>query len=574
MSDITKKRKYTIHKRNEIPIQLLQLVRRRLFLPIVVLFAEVLCTLINITPVYATSTWDNAYTHQTGAFVETSICPEQDVTSQIKAQLASSSGWPSGHWYAPNELRDYFQNIVNGSVPGMIAITQMDYPDYDYRIVGIFPVQLTTTFTLSWESQTDLGNYARIYYPPFYGITGYQGGMYGFELDASCHLQFHNIGNSSIIPITSDDTGTVIHYKSLDLIVNGAGATFDYNYPTGYAGTLIDDGSVDRDDDGLTATQELEQGTSDSKIDSDGDGINDYAESIWNTDRDDEFCDTSTTPYTCAYPSPMTKDLYVEIDWMNDGTNSYKPDEIQLGLVSDMFANKGILFHADTGQYGGGQQLATYTETLANTFTPGDVDFWDYQSGGDGITQSFAGNRAFIWHYMISGYNYTENTGSSGWATALGSNLFISYGLIKNMTGLADENRAIADTIAHELGHNLCLSDTQVYEEQPEECVYAGIDNKDNGSNYYNLEDYESVMNYRYQLTDIDDLEEVNYSDGIRGADDHDDWGAVLLGMGGFSGTHTLLGAQGNALRALNQNESESNFAPDGTVIIEDSSME
>jgi hypothetical protein len=150
---------------------------------------------------------------------------------------------------------------------------------------------------------------------------------------------------------------------------------------------------------------------------------------------------------------------------------------------------------------------------------------------------------------MIYGYNYAESSGSSGWAETMGDDLFISGGLISDMTGLVSLDRAIAGTMAHEIGHNLCLSDEQVFVEQPSECVFNGIDNDG-----YKPQNYESVMNYRYQLTDDDDLGVVDY------------WGAVALGMGGFSGTRTAQGA-----RDLPDNY---DVLPDGSVIIKEAPIQ
>jgi hypothetical protein len=330
------------------------------------------------------------------------------------------------------------------------------------------------------------------------------------------------------------------------------------NYPSGYEGIEVSDVMEDVDDDGLNETQEQVQGTLDSSKDTDGDGLDDYVESRWYPDRTSIFCGI----LQCAYPSPLTKDVYIEIDWMKDSSNMvYKPSATQLDLVEDMYTSKGINFHADTGQFGGGNELATYTQSLPYTGTSGQIDFWDYKNGGDGIIANFSSDRNSIWRYMIYGYNYAESSGSSGWAETMGDDLFISGGLIDDMTGLASLDRALAGTMAHEIGHNLCLSDEQVFVEQPIECAFSGIDNDG-----YKPQNYESVMNYRYQLTDDDDLGVVDYSDGSNATDDHDDWGAVALGMGGFSGTRTAQGA-----RDLPDNY---DVLPDGSVIIKEAPIQ
>lgn len=252
-------------------------------------------------------------------------------------------------------------------------------------------------------------------------------------------------------------------------------STFTVNYPSGYEGEEIPASiaAIDMDGDGLIGSQESSQNTSDANKDTDGDGLNDYIESQWNTDRDNVFCGTQ-----CAYPDPTVKDVYVEIDWMKDASNNiYKPSSMQLDLVEDMFDAQGINFHADTGQFGGGNELSSYEHTLPFAQNSSNFDFYDYKNGTASTAANFSSDRKRIWHYMISGYQYAENTGSSGVSYAGDDDFFVSYGLIKDgqlSFGYTTLDTAIAGTIAHELGHNLCLADASLYVGQVGECVYGG----------------------------------------------------------------------------------------------------
>ena len=389
--------------------------------------------------------------------------------------------------------------------------------------------------------------------------------------DATDSMNAGNVFNATLY-YRHTIPGVHTHYKYFLI------ASDNVSYPTGYEGDLVTDGSADNDEDGLTLRQEISQNTSDYAADTDGDGLGDLTESVWFTDRDAVFCDITTTPYTCAYPDPVMKDIYVEIDWMyNPALNrTLKPTNTQLNLVETMFANEGINFHADVGQFGGGSELSDYAHHLLREETQDVPDFFDYKYGGDGIPSHFATERQGIWRYLIYGHGYATSQGeseSSGWASVLGDNLFVSGGLIEGLeSSVASLDRAIANTIAHELGHTLCLSDAQLYQEQSPECIYKGIDNKsgkediNNADGYYNLKNYESVMNYRYQLTKDDDFGVVEYSHGMKLSDDHDDWTAIKSNMGGFSGSHTIYTGSGVEVSQLS--------IQDGHVIVEEPSVD
>jgi hypothetical protein len=310
-------------------------------------------------------------------------------------------------------------------------------------------------------------------------------------------------------------------------------------YPTGYEGVYVL-GDEDADGDGLSLAKESAQGTSDAidHQDTDGDGLDDLTESIWNSEREDIFCKTAVTPHVCAYPDPKKKDVYIEVDWMDDGTTEYKPTNTQLGRVTDMFSDHDINLHFDMGEYGGGNELATYASPLLNNATSSEIDYFDYKSGGNGVTSNFSTDRASIWHYMITGNKYTNDvlpSNSSGWASGVGSNIFIAIGRVKDILDTTWEDKGISNTIAHEIGHNLCLTSTRLYNEQPVQCAYAGIDNDGDVPDFYDLTNYESVMNYHYQLRNDNGFGNVNYSDGSNVEDDHDDWAGIQSGLGKFN---------------------------------------
>lgn len=290
-------------------------------------------------------------------------------------------------------------------------------------------------------------------------------------------------------------------------------------------GTGVSDSSTDTDTDGLDAGQELLQGTLDSLADTDGDGLNDYTESQWNTNRSGQFCSGST----CAYPRPTQKDIYVEVDWMP----GYQPNSTQVNYIKNAFMSKGVRMTFDTGQYGGGNQVAN--NSVINFIpTVGALDFYDYKNGGNSISAQFDGtNRFRIWHYMLMGNSYSESTGSSGAAFPGDDDMFISYGVVQNNQssfGYTNFDTAIAGTMIHEIGHNLCLSDSSTYTGQDSSCIYSGMETVGHVQ-------YISSMSYRYQML------MAHYSSGANGSpNDHDDWSAVSLGINDFADSSRNIG--------------------------------
>jgi hypothetical protein len=284
------------------------------------------------------------------------------------------------------------------------------------------------------------------------------------------------------------------------------------NYPSGYAGTSVV-GNTDTDLDGLNIAQESIQGTSDSEQDTDSDGLDDYVESQWYPDRDDVFCGSQ-----CAYADPVVKDIYVEIDWMDDGTNEYKPTSTQLGLVEGGLDDRGYNVHIDTGQYGGGGELSDYIEYLPLTFGANPVGFFDLKNGNisENVPANFSSDRQGIWRYLISGYGVGEDHDLSGGSYAGSDNILIATGYIYDHPGFGynDVDVAIAGTIVHELGHSLCMSKLQSYSYQSTDCRYSGVDTAAAST-------YDSVLNYNLQML------QTNLSNGSNGMGDHNDWGAI-----------------------------------------------
>lgn len=492
---------------------------------------------------HATSDFDNLFTP--GSMLVANGGCSGDITTSYGALINSATSGPN-----LNFKNAWHQALLNGDGWGMSQIVignglalsdQVNYDGTRYYSDGSY-VQTGDKFVRLYVSDTSDYNVSfeatggTSYSPYGHQIALIGSSVYSYtfswsNINNTCTLKMsgglypsYNWNNYPVMATTNSDTTLSQRAWFKPVMLNFT----NVSYPYAYDGPDIN-AHPDDDNDGLTTDEEYMQGTSDSAVDTDGDGIDDLKESIWNPYRASEFCKTSVTPNVCAYPDPTTQDIYVQIDWMDDGTRAFKPSDAQLGMVSDAYAAQGIKFHADTGQYGGGNLLSSYITPLrmAKVST---TDFFDVK--GSNIDQ----DRLGIWRYMISGYEYLETLGSSGASFAGSDNAFISYGYIKdNAAGFnySDFDTAIAGTIIHEIGHSLCLTDTIKFSHQNSECVYAGMESGgwDAASQTFinPYQDYESSMNYAYQMALTD------YSDGSNGSTiDHDDWYAIKHNVGVF----------------------------------------
>jgi len=243
-------------------------------------------------------------------------------------------------------------------------------------------------------------------------------------------------------------------------------------------------------------------GTSPILADTDGDGIN---------DGDEVLGTVAGLNLPAMGLNPLKKNILLEYDWVADnedpgtcGPHSHQPSIAMINRVASAFAaasvsnpdgTTGITVIQDYGQGGvftGGNLLAH-----AGNITGGlGTDFYSIKAA------NFAANRSGYFHYVAMPHWYTSNLGSSGQAEIFGDDLIVSLGCF-----ITTEN--VANTIMHELGHNLGLQ-------------HGGNESCNWKPNY------NSVMNYRFQFpgTDADtscnalgnsgELNRLDYSRGTR----------------------------------------------------------
>lgn len=254
---------------------------------------------------------------------------------------------------------------------------------------------------------------------------------------------------------------------------------------------------------------------------------------------------------------PGTKDLFLEIDWLQSTDHVHIPKLAALNRIGARFEERGINVHFDVGNYGGyatggskyiipsnlsgsvggGESVDEALLSCPNAKTkvcafPGRVALgWKIGfravKGGFpalGLLPHFAHNRKDIFHYVLFSHALAgpyDNLGRglsadpwsvSGVADRPGGDLMVSLGLWRadnpsncnptvNCNDQTGSELVQAGTLMHELGHNLNL-------------LHSG------GTRTPNCEpNYQSTMNYLYQtrgLTDASGRGQIDFSTGSR----------------------------------------------------------
>ena len=238
-------------------------------------------------------------------------------------------------------------------------------------------------------------------------------------------------------------------------------------------------------------------GTDPNNPDTDGDSID---------DGDETLGTLAGLDLPALGVSPLRKDVLVEYDWMADsldcGLHEHRPTPEMIARLTAAFAaapianpdgSTGVNYIHDYGQGGvftGGNLLDDVDGILVGGVS--SSEFLNHKAN------NFAANRNGYFHYTILPHRYNTNSGSSGQAEVNGDDLIVSLRCSSFNTTW------VSNTIAHELGHNLNLR-------------HGGFEN----CNY--KPNYNSVMNYKYQLngtdadcdTDVDGILDYSYGDRI-----------------------------------------------------------
>jgi hypothetical protein len=229
--------------------------------------------------------------------------------------------------------------------------------------------------------------------------------------------------------------------------------------------------------------------------DNDGlDNIEEYLTSEWGSD-------------------PFRKDIFVELDQMEAGPNgepASRLTDLAKDLLRDAFDKQNIVLHIDDGCMGGGEWIPFELELNHSEGLP--RIYRDYFLHGNESNW-----RKGVFHYGLVIYDGTFNGFVFHAADDYSGAFQISSKYVDKKDLVPTERRravSYASVWMHELGHTLEIN------------IPGGHDQKSKAIwqiNWWKFHPYKSCMNYGYTYFLVD------YSDGSRGRNDHDDWGNLDL---------------------------------------------
>jgi len=165
--------------------------------------------------------------------------------------------------------------------------------------------------------------------------------------------------------------------------------------------------------------------------------------------------------------------IFVEIDWMQDGTHSHRPSQAVIDTIIATFAAAGHEIRIDVSN------AIPHENVIEIINSPGSSPHVQTL-----MNQHFDNAGDSRYYYSLWGHNYSFNgqfTGSSGIADLPGRVHLVTLGNFPNQTGTPEHQ---VGTMIHEFGHNLGQK-------------HGGVDHGNFKPNYL------SVMNYHYQLEGI-----------------------------------------------------------------------
>ena len=210
---------------------------------------------------------------------------------------------------------------------------------------------------------------------------------------------------------------------------------------------------------------------------------------------------------------PFRKDVFVELDQMEAGPNGEPASELTdqaKDLLRDAFDKQNIVLHIDDGCMGGGEWIPFELELNHSDGLP--RVYRDYFLHGNESNW-----RKGVFHYGLVIYDGTFNGFVFHAADDYDGAFQISSKYVDKKDIIPTARRkavSYASVYMHELGHTLQID------------IPGGHDEKSKAfwqPHWWKFRAYKSCMNYGYTYFLVD------YSDGSRGRNDHDDWSNLDL---------------------------------------------
>jgi hypothetical protein len=217
---------------------------------------------------------------------------------------------------------------------------------------------------------------------------------------------------------------------------------------------------------------------------------------------------------------PFRKDIFLELDWMDEGPNNEKsmfPD-LSIQLLKNPFHRRNYVFHVDTGFLGGGD-LIPFDESVDSNDLLKIYNEFFMNNGTNAWKRGIFHYGIYVYDCFPKGYAFSGDV-FPHWGYHPGTNGFmISSKRMERNGRLFQPNLEYfyAAATMHEMGHNFGFRWGDPYG------VDAQLGKYPWQPMYYVYRNYKSIMNYRYTYKIFD------YSDGSNGFLDNDDWGTLDL---------------------------------------------
>jgi len=343
---------------------------------------------------------------------------------------------------------------------------------------------------------TNVTNSSRLYRTSFYL---YAGSQYKFRTYSNDDTVVHILNSSNAQVAYNDDCGADLSSKiektsgSCSSTCRIFGGAYAYSSQSeGNARAVVDANTYlgalptnDTDWDGLSNSLENVLGTSSTETDSDGDGLNDYIETLGTADI--------LLPWEGS--SPVEKDVFMEVDYFGRTINGNHFDfyedfeaNIENNLTYSFLEHGDTRFHIDVDDYLGIMEdggTKVFARCGSAPVPPDAQAFYLLDEKANYFTSARTG----IYYWLVAANRHTTAaTTSSGVSCGSTSSGIGTDRIIVSIGHYATGGSLVqySGTTIHELGHAFMLGHN---------------DNDLGGTSVINR----SIMNYRYQLVGVPD---------------------------------------------------------------------